>query len=262
MKGIVWYLRGEYGSFRPYDTTSIIDTYLFPPKTTIIGMIGAACGWSEDDLVEYYDRIKAGIKIEHFHSVFNDLTKMWKVLASSEARKQNRWLYFPENRVYTFEELRRKIPSRVLRQIFVVVKRFLYRPEFTIYLTTLSEDRLVKDIENALKDPMYPITLGDSDSLFYPRDMQYIKSVEVKDIKSCRFHCLLDAEKVRKAGGIKYTGKTAGFTIYPRFKTMPVSFKKNRKEPKIKEIICFSGEIELNSEIEAYEFNGEPVYLF
>jgi CRISPR-associated protein Cas5h len=262
MKGIIWHLRGEWGSFRPYDTTSIIDTYLFPPKTTIIGMIGAACGWNEDNLVEYYDRIKVGIRIEHFDSVFSDVTKIWKVfLKGSGISRQTKWLYFPENKIYTFKELQKKnLPSPL--GVFAVVKRFLYRPEFTIYMATLGEDKLVEDIKSALEDPIYPVTLGDSDSLFYPRNMEYVEMVtEVSPIRSCRFRCLLDAKTVHKAGGIKYTENT-GFTIYPRFKMMPIRFEKSRKGLKTKEVVCFKGEIELNEEIEAYGFNGEPVYLF
>ena len=41
-----------------------------------------------------------------------------------------------------------------------------------------------------------------------------------------------------------------------------MKFEKGRKNPKTKEIICFIGEIEIEKEIDAYEFDGEPIYLF
>jgi len=259
MKGIIWHLRGEFGSFRPYDTTSIIDTYLFPPKTTIIGMIGAACGWSEDELVEYYDKIKVGIKIEHFDGIFNDLVKIWKV---SEATKQSKWLYILENKIYSFEELCKKLSAPILRQIFVVVKRYLYRPAFTIYIATPENEKLINKIGTALKDPMYPITLGDSDSLFYPKDLEYVEVVDIQNVKSNKFRCLLNAEVVYEQGkGIKLTDES-NLTLYPRHTTMLVSFEPKRKNPKKRKIICFIGEIELKKEIDAHRFKEESIYLF
>lgn len=259
MKGLIWHLRGEYASFRPPDTTAIIETNIFPPKTAIIGMIGAACGWREEELVKYYNEIKIGVKIEGFESVFNDLVKIWKV---AEATKQSRWIYASDNRIYTFEEIKKRIPP-IIREIYVVVKRFLYKPKFTIYIASPNNEKLVDIIEEALKNPTYPITLGDSDSLFYPEQMEYVKKVEVKqNIKSKKFHCLLDRNVVyNEGGGIKIKSESQ-FLLYPRQKNMLVSFEEKRKDPRKKEIICFIGEIELEKEIDAYEFDGEPVYLF
>ena len=260
MKGLIWYLNGEYASFRPPDTTSIIETMFFPPKTAIIGMIGAACGWRERDLIGYYDKIKVGIKIERVDSVFSDLIKIWKV---AEATKKSRWLYIPENKIYTFEELQGKIPI-VVRDIYVVIKQFLYKPKFVVYIAVPQEDKLklIGKIEEALKDPEYPITLGDSDSLFYPEGMDYVKKVEIQqNIKSKKFHCLLDKEVAYNEGGGIKIREDSKFILYPRQKSMLIKFEEGRK-PKKKEIICFIGEIELEKEIDAYEFNGEPIYLF
>lgn len=258
MKGLVWQVRGEYASFRPLDATSILDTTFFPPKTAIIGMIGAACGWGEDELVDYYEKIRVGIKIESFENVFSDLVKIWKI---AEAKKQSKWLYIPENRVYNFEDLKKKV-SPVIREIYVIVKRYLYRPRYTIYIATPYDEDLLYTIEEALKDPVYPITLGDSDSLFYPENRYFLKKVEIKKIKSRKFRCLLGRDEVYNIGGGIKIGKDTEFTLYPRQKSMLINFEKKRKNPKTKEIICFIGEIEIEKEIEAYEFEGEPIYLF
>lgn len=229
MKGIIWHLKGEYASFRPFYMSSLIDTYLFPPKTVVIGMIGAACGWDESDLVEHYDKIKVGIKIEHFDSIFNDLIKIWKVEDSGG------------------------------RKIFVVVKRFLYKPEFTIYITA-SED-LLDTIQGGLEDPAYPITLGDSDSLFYPKK-NYLKVVDIVSTKSRYFKCLINAEIV---GGMHYPKEKreeGRFRIDPKIVKMPVSFEEGRKVKIANVLIHSKGEVELKEEVDAYEFEGEPIYLF
>jgi CRISPR-associated protein Cas5 subtype I-B len=232
MKALIWYLRGEYASFRPYYLTSIIDTYLFPPKTVIVGMIGAACGWKEEDLVEYYDKIKVGVKINKLDSIFNDLVKIWKV-------------------------------EHKERKIFVVNKRFLYKPHFTIYLATLENVKLINHIQNKLKDPIYPITLGDSDSLFYPENNYFAETVNIKDkpIKSRIFKCLVP----KMSGGVVYRKARITdnlYKIYPKAVKMPIRFRKDRKVESIDVLYHCQGEIELKKEIEAYEFKGEPIYLF
>lgn len=232
MKALIWHLSGEYASFRPYYLTSIIDTYLFPPKTVIVGMIGAACGWKEEDLVEYYDKIKVGIKINKIDSIFNDLVKIWKV-------------------------------EHKERKIFVVNKRYLFKPYFTIYLATPEDIKLINYIQNKLKAPVYPITLGDSDSLFYPRDNSFIESVDIRDkpIKSRVFKCLVP----KNSGGVVYKkAKIADnlYKIYPKAVKMPIRFREDREVESIDVLYHCQGEIELKKEIEAYEFKGEPIYLF
>ena len=235
MKGIIWYLKGEFGSFRPFYSTSIIDTYPFPPKTAVVGMIGAALGLSEDEIVDYYKKIRVGIKIEYFESIFNDLVKIWKVEDSGE------------------------------RKIFIVIKRFLYKPRFTIYLATFEEtkeQKLLDNIYKALLDPAYPVTLGDSDSLFYP-DGKYLKIVDdVIPTRSRIFKCLIRAEVV---GGMHYPKdkrEEETFKIHPKIVKMPIGFEKGRKPEIINVLVHSKGEIHLKREVEAYEFNGEPVYLF
>lgn len=232
MKALIWHLSGEYASFRPFYLTSIIDTYLFPPKTVIIGMIGAACGWGEDELVEYYDKIKVGIKINKFDSIFNDLMRIWKVEPKG-------------------------------RKIFVITKRYLYKPYFTIYLLTPEDKKLINLIEAQLKNPIYPITLGDSDSLFYPEKRDFVESVNIKNkpIRYSRFKCLVP----KIAGGVRYRRdkiENEVYKRYPKAVKMPIRFKKDRKVESIDVVFHCQGEIELDKKIEAYVFKGEPIYLF
>lgn len=230
MKGAIWQLEGEFGSFRPFYASSMIDTYPFPPKTSIIGMIGAGCGWTEEELVDYYDEIKVGIKIDHYDSIFNDLMKIWKVENTGQ------------------------------QKIFVVVKRFLFRPRFTIFLRASND--LIKTIESGLNDPVYPITLGDSDSLFYPRGNWFEILEEVPEIRTKKFRCLVDATL---AGGMKYEKppENIRFKIHPKIVKMPVKFKQNRDLDTPRDVLLHSGGVvKLKNDIGAYEFKGESVYLF
>lgn len=261
MKGIIWHLRGEYAHFRPFYQSSIIDTYQFPPKTAIIGMIGATLGLRDDELVPYYELIKVGIKIDYYESVFNDLVKIWKIEKGDT--KTHKWCYLPEDEVYEYGELKKKIDIDFVKGIFVVIKRFLYKPRFTIYLATPSNEDLIEKIQKGLEDPVYPITLGDSDSLFYPKNPSYFELVPITPTKSRYFKCLIDALLV---GGMHYPKdrwEEGEFRIHPRIVKMPIGFDKGRTLRKpINVLLHAKGEIELKEEVKAYEFKGEPIYLF
>lgn len=263
MDGLIWYLQGETGSFRPKEATSIIDTYPFPPKTAVIGMIGAALGLSEKQLLPYYDKIKVGIKIQGTLHSYNDLMRIWKL---SESAKKEKWVYFHDGKIYAFAELKKKLKSKMstlpVREIFVVVKRFLYHPKFTIYILIPENNRFIVDIKKALLDPVYPITLGDSDSLFYPQDMNYVEIVKnIRKTRAQYFECILSTDIVDKAGGLEFSESSGGLTIYPQFKTMPVRFEAGRKVT-MQSVICFKGVVKVKHPIEAYDFKGEPIFLF
>lgn len=50
--GLTLELSGIFSFFRiPYNSL-LMDTYLFPPKTTLIGIIGASIGWEEEEFLK------------------------------------------------------------------------------------------------------------------------------------------------------------------------------------------------------------------
>jgi len=64
MRTIVFEIRGQYGHFRkPYAPASPV-TFPFPPPPTIIGIIGAICGYGKDEYLERVGWDKVRIAIE------------------------------------------------------------------------------------------------------------------------------------------------------------------------------------------------------
>ena len=230
MRGVIWRVRGEFASFRPFYLTSIVETYPFPPKTVVVGMVGAACGFSEQDLIPLYDALKVGIEIVSIRGYYNDLVRIWKVFSRTDIK----------------------------RQLYVIVKRFLFKPEFRLYIA--SEDTsLIELARKRIEDPVYPITLGDSDSLYYPAFGDVIE-VEVGRVKSRRIRTLFPA---KLAGGMHYDRPPEGeFLLYPRINPAPVKFEEGRKVITERILVHGGGEALLKEEVELYEFRGVPVYLF
>lgn len=65
MRTIVFEIRGQYGHFRkPYAPASPV-TYPFPPPPTIIGIMGAICGYGKDEYAERvgWDRVRVAIEM-------------------------------------------------------------------------------------------------------------------------------------------------------------------------------------------------------
>ena len=64
MKCLVFDIKGDYGHFKKYYTTSSPLTFSIPPRTTVSGMIGALIGLDKEEyLKERRDNMKKIITI-------------------------------------------------------------------------------------------------------------------------------------------------------------------------------------------------------
>lgn len=63
MKCVCFQLRGDYGHFRPYYTTSSPTTYSLMPPTSIFGLIGAILGLEKEESAYYRILSEAGLKV-------------------------------------------------------------------------------------------------------------------------------------------------------------------------------------------------------
>ncbi|MCP2619204.1 CRISPR-associated protein Cas5 [Candidatus Aminicenantes bacterium AC-335-K20] len=61
MWGVGFKIKSKFGHFRNPYTTTFKQSYPFPPKPTIIGMIGAICGWDEKIVIEKMNKFKIAI---------------------------------------------------------------------------------------------------------------------------------------------------------------------------------------------------------
>ncbi|SHO50563.1 type I-B CRISPR-associated protein Cas5b [Anaerocolumna xylanovorans] len=63
MKCICFKLKGDYGHFKPYYTTSSPTTYSLMPPTALYGLIGAVLGFPKEDNLYYSKLEEAGLKV-------------------------------------------------------------------------------------------------------------------------------------------------------------------------------------------------------
>lgn len=64
MKCLVFDIKGEYGHFRKFYTTSSPLTFSIPPRTTVSGMIGALIGLEKEEYIDYFSKEDAKIAIQ------------------------------------------------------------------------------------------------------------------------------------------------------------------------------------------------------
>jgi CRISPR-associated protein Cas5 subtype I-B len=63
MWGISFKIKSTFGHFRNPYTTTLKQTYPFPPKPTVIGIIGAMLGWDEKTVVNETEKFKIAIPL-------------------------------------------------------------------------------------------------------------------------------------------------------------------------------------------------------
>lgn len=64
MKALVFDIKGDYGHFRKFYTTSSPLTFSIPPRTTVCGIIGALIGLDKEEYLNYFKKEDAKIAIQ------------------------------------------------------------------------------------------------------------------------------------------------------------------------------------------------------
>lgn len=114
-------------------------TYMFPPKPTVIGLLGAALGCEDIQLAQLYDTILAGIILRSYEGLARDLWGITKLKAGRSAEHA------------------------------VVVREMLHHPTYSMYLAPSSGALKLEDMKAAFANPAYPLTLSRSDELIVVR---------------------------------------------------------------------------------------------
>jgi len=129
---------GDFNSFRIAGDMRYQDTYFYPPKTTVIGLLGAAFGLDDTELEPLYDETLVGVIIDErtfreFGGKAMDLWTIAKPKAAGEAESA------------------------------VIIRDLLFNMSYWIYLR--SKHHAPEDLKQAFLDPVYALTLGRSDEL-------------------------------------------------------------------------------------------------
>lgn len=134
MKAIKLDITGLINSFRVMDFHAYQKTHLFPPKTTIIGMIGSAMGIPPEEANELTKRLQIAIIIKAVEGETKDL---WKYLKYKSGQ----------------------MPIRG-----VLIRELLYKSRYSVYLASIDQTLLDLVIEK-LHAPEWALSLGREDEL-------------------------------------------------------------------------------------------------
>jgi len=139
MKTIVFDIKGDWGHFRkPYAPVSPV-TFPIPPPPTVLGMIGAICGYGKDEYAEKigWDRVKIAVSLKA-------PVKRYRTALNLINTKSNKFFRL------VGEASRSQIPYE-----------FLKSPSYRIFVAEASDEAMT-DLEHYLKKgaTVYTPSLG------------------------------------------------------------------------------------------------------
>jgi CRISPR-associated protein Cas5t len=235
----------ETASFRVPETQTFHQTLPLPPKTTIIGMIGAALG---KDLPAAHafaseNKILVGVYGKH-RGLMRDLWNYRKLTG----KEKN----------YTSDQIKNRIHYSIL------IREYLCFNVFMIILASEKEDAL-KELKSAFLSPVYALTAGNSDDL-----LKICKVSEISQQKSemiNRFEYTSIPEDISKSykHAVDFSKVPITQTVFtPQVFLLPTRFEFDGDERRVierKPITFISTPITINPPVEGYFISGKAVVL-
>lgn len=235
MKYLVVKIRSQTASYRDPDFQNFHKSLLLPPPTTIIGFFGAALGLSAKQAQEFFD---------------NDAFE-FGVYGKSAGIAKDLWKYIRyENKKYK---------SGILH------KEILFDNILFLCVGCKNDSTLIK-LQNAVLNPCYALTLGNSDSLAF-----VCYAIIVEEIESINkvSHCLMEGDIVEEV--LSNADKGMNFSIYttsdPISYNLPVMFDYKgdydvRKVSKRKTFSFIGEEMLLNVRKKAIKIEDKHIPVF
>jgi len=191
IKVLVFDIMADYACFKKYFTTSSVLTYDIPPKTSLIGLVGAILGFNRKTTTyRDLDGMKIGITllkpVEKTHQSINWLNT--RTRGAIDQKFQQFFEVFMKKSPkdgYGFFGVMRHKPSNI---------QLLKDPKYRIYLA-FNNSRLFTQIVDAIKNQCYHFTpyLGQSEFLCL---INYIGVFETDPVKMLERSKLLSINSV------------------------------------------------------------------
>ncbi len=196
MWGLKFKCEGIYFvSFRKPVTTSLSLTYKLPPFTAVRGLIANALGFPRDSF-EIQDWFKIGMKIEGKIEVGREMVKFLKMISRKlfyrckscgfEKMSDSKPKMCPNCGEKNFVKVEKNIYERTFPSS-PIYREFLIMPKYWIYL--VGEEKKIKEIFEALRNPKRPLYIGASDDLV---DISVFEPVKVKEVEENKINSILD----------------------------------------------------------------------
>lgn len=139
MDAIRLHVRGLLNSYRDPKTHKIHHTFPFPPRTTLIGLAGAAMGFSEDILWKECNDLKVAVV---------DITKETSLHGIGRTDDLIKYKKYKDNTI----------------ESSIFVRELIYKPEYMIYYVPNQKSTLEK-LHRAFLNPKFALSLGRDDEL-------------------------------------------------------------------------------------------------
>lgn len=225
MKVIVLTLRSDFAHWRNPFSISVLETFLSPQKTAVLGIIGAMSGLKEDEIEKIQDNIKVGIKIEELGGICSDLITL-----------------------INLKEKNLKTP---------VARQLLVKPKYK--LAVCGDDEIISELTNRIKEEIYPVYAGISEMLCEV-EVKNVENIEIKKELTTFFNVSIPY-KESNYEEIAITNKK--LIIPARVYKKTLSFRKRRKEKKFIDILeGFNTKITPSWKVEYITIEGEPFPIF
>lgn len=192
MKYCAAHIKTQSSTFRMPEFQNFHKSFFLPPPTTLIGFAGAAIGLSPKESQEHFNKNDFEIGVYGFsNGITKDLWKYRKLKGSG-------------------------FISDILTREILVGNEF-------ILVYGNEKDELIEDLSNAIKNPKYALTLGNSDSLAKVISLTEPSKSESDEVS----HCILEGDVVNEV--LSNSSNGLDFSIYttsdPITHDLPVKFE-------------------------------------
>lgn len=230
-------------SFRSPETHTFHKTLPLPPKTTIIGMMGAALG----------------LGLEDAHNFFEENGFSVGVYGSNKGLMRDLWNYRKlTGKEYTEDDIKKR------KHYSVLIREYLYENQFIFYFGSNNLEKL-QHLRLAFFSPTYPLTVGNSDDMFKICKIGNI--IEGDECKLDKFEYTIlpgDLSQLYK-NDIDFNQIPIVQSVStPQVFLLPTKFAFNGDERRVSERQKFtfvSTPVKLKQEIDGYIVNGKNVVL-
>jgi CRISPR-associated protein Cas5h len=222
MEAIKFKLSGDYALFKKPFANNQPQSFVIPPKTAILGMIGAIMGWSKGEYIEK-------LPFDKFFYAVRLLTPKIKkdLIGINLMQGKNAKFTFSENPIKNPPERGKRSPTRF---------EFLKNVEWEIFLIISNikiQDEFFKRLQT--KKFVYNPNLG-LQSLFAKIESELLMDIKLADQISDNIYTSFEKDFVK----FKINKPVAFYN-----ELLPVYFQNDRSLPQTKEMISFVGDYDI-----------------
>lgn len=167
MKMIIFDLIGKFASFKKFYSNSSSMSYIFPPRTTIEGIIASIMGYDFDSYYEEFNFQNSLISVSLKSKIRTYIGTLNYIKIINSTTYKNNML---KKKGYEYTQ----IPFEM-----ILPENFSKNIVFRIYFK--SEDSIMLELEEKIKNkkPVYPISLGNANML---ANINFIANAEITPI--------------------------------------------------------------------------------